>query len=65
MKLSAKMQHVMERLESGNHWTRDPLTGEHRIYETDVSIRGRSQRYSAGSWSSVIRICPYSPQGGA
>lgn len=42
MKLSAKMQHVMGRLESGDHWTRDPLTGEHRIYETDEPVNPRT-----------------------
>lgn len=38
MRLSPRMQHVMTCLESGDHWTRDPLTGEHRIYETDEPI---------------------------
>ena len=39
MKLSPRMQHVMDCLESGDHWTRDPVTGEHRIYETDEPIK--------------------------
>lgn len=38
MKLSPRMQHVVTCLESGDHWTRCPLTGEHRIYETDELI---------------------------
>ena len=42
MKLSPRMQHVIERLENGDHWTRCPLTGEHRIYETDEPVNPRT-----------------------
>lgn len=42
MKLSPRMQRVMVCLESGDHWTRCPLTGELVISETNEPIDPRT-----------------------
>ena len=41
-RLSACMQHIMERLEGGDHWTRCPVTEEVTICETGERINPRT-----------------------
>lgn len=59
MRLSPRMQHVMTCLESGDHWTRCPVTEEVTICETGERINPRT--IDALVARDLIDSAPYLP----